>query len=67
MVFMYSWRILLPAASELKVEAAGSSEMLLPIYRIMWHHVLEAHALNIHYHENLRCLTVQAKYQMISR
>jgi hypothetical protein len=60
MVFLSSWRILLPAASELKMEAAGSSEMLLPVYRIMWHNILEDHALNIHYEENLGCLAVQA-------
>jgi hypothetical protein len=58
-----SWRILLPAASELKMEAAGPSEMLFPVYRIhgitSWKTIL----FNIHYHGNVRCIAVQVMYK----
>jgi hypothetical protein len=40
------WRNLLPPSSEVKIAAPGSSEVLIIIYHITWHHIAEGHELN---------------------
>jgi hypothetical protein len=36
-----------------QLEAADSSEMLVPIYQTVWHHIPEDNNLDVHCHENL--------------
>jgi hypothetical protein len=38
--------------SVLKIEIIKSSDMLLTIYKITWHHNPEEHRLQFHHHEN---------------
>jgi hypothetical protein len=41
-------------SSTLKTEAAGSSEMFVPIYKRHGGHIAQNHNLNIHFRENVR-------------
>jgi hypothetical protein len=39
---------------EVKLEAAGCSEVYVPLSQATWRHILENGNLNIHHNENLR-------------